>query len=92
MTMSVLHFVGFRGDEFHRAVRVFGYPDFIHYAYDHRALADMDEGDVVVFATGDEYQRVLPSWDDSSFFVRDGVLHSMQNDKAPYPDPDVERE
>ena len=51
-----LHFVGFKGDEYVRAVRVFGQPDFVHPGYDLRALREFAPGDTVVFATGDEFQ------------------------------------
>lgn len=56
MTTSCLHFVGFRGDEYHRAIRIFGRPDFIHIGWDLRAQRKIAEGDVVVFAKGDEHQ------------------------------------
>lgn len=36
--MQCLHFVGFRGDEYNRAVAVFGTPDFIHRSWDARAV------------------------------------------------------
>jgi hypothetical protein len=55
--MSCLHFVGFGDPEmFNRAVRVFGYPDFIHRVWDVRAAYGGERGplDVFVFATGDE--------------------------------------
>lgn len=45
-----LHFVGFRGDEYVRAQRVFGRPDFIHIGWDLRAQREIAPGDVVVFA------------------------------------------
>lgn len=47
-----LHFVGFRGDEYLRALRVFGRPDFIHIGWDLRAQREIAPGDVVVFAKG----------------------------------------
>ncbi len=47
--MSV-HFIGFRGDEFNRAIRVFGQPDFIHMWHDHRMYGDVGDGDTLVFA------------------------------------------
>jgi len=55
MTTAV-HFVGFRGDEYVSAVRVWGQPDFIHMGWDRRALREIAEGDVIVFAQGDEHQ------------------------------------
>lgn len=47
-----LHFVGFRGDEYLRAVQVFGRPDFIHIGWDHWAKLEVFPGDVAVFAKG----------------------------------------
>lgn len=54
-TKPCLHFVGFKGDEYTRAVRLFGRPDFIHRQWDLRAPGDVDVGDVIIFATGSEY-------------------------------------
>ena len=47
-----LHFVWFRGDEFHRAIRVFGRPDFIHIGWDLRAQREVAPEDTIVFARG----------------------------------------
>jgi hypothetical protein len=54
-----LHFVGFRGDEYTRAVRVWGVPDFVHRIWDQRAHAETrwDEGAVVVFARAKDWER-----------------------------------
>lgn len=52
-----LHFVGFRGDEYVRAQRVFGRPDFIHIGWDLRAQREIAPGDVVVFARGSADQE-----------------------------------
>jgi hypothetical protein len=46
------HFVGFRGDEYWRAVRVFGPPDFVHPGWDLRAEREIADGDTVLFARG----------------------------------------
>lgn len=51
-----LHFVWFRGDEYSRAVRVFGVPDFIHIGYDRRARREIMPDDTVVFACGEHDQ------------------------------------
>ena len=51
-----VHFVGFRGEEYTRAVKVFGLPDFIHMGWDRRAQREIAEADLVVFARGDEDQ------------------------------------
>lgn len=68
-----LHFVGFGdGDRYYRAVAVFGLPDFYHRIFDMRARQEIVEGDVAVFADGDETMPLaakrsgeLISWDDS---------------------------
>lgn len=54
-----VHFVGFRGEEYHSAVRVFGKPDFVHYHYDVRAAygGEFAEGDVFVFARAKDWER-----------------------------------
>lgn len=48
----VLHFVGFRGEEYHSAIRVFGTPDFIHIGWDVWAKQAVAPSDVAVFARG----------------------------------------
>jgi hypothetical protein len=50
----MLHFVGFKDDRVHGAIKVFGRPDFWHRFWDHRAAAEVAPGDVVLFADGDE--------------------------------------
>lgn len=67
MNYVAYHFVGFRDDRYWNAVRVFGKPDFIHRGWDQRAKREIAPWDVVVFATGDEYQPVSKwNFDDSS--------------------------
>lgn len=64
-----VHFVGFKGDEFHSAVRVFGEPDFVHRKWDVRAQQEVVEGDVAVFAQGTcQNPAAHPSFDDSCHF------------------------
>lgn len=53
-----LHFVWFRGDEYTRAKRVFGEPDFIHLGWDRRAQREIVEDDIVVFAKGEHDQEI----------------------------------
>lgn len=68
MTASV-HFVGFRGDEYHSAVRVWGVPDFFHRVWDVRASHEAVPGDVVVFARPENVQNPRSqAFDDSSIF------------------------
>jgi len=45
-----LHFIGFKDERYHNAVRVFGRPDFIHRHWDVRAKHEIVQGDVAVFA------------------------------------------
>ena len=61
----MLHFVGFKDDRWHNAVKVWGKPDFIHRFYDHRAVGDIAPGDKVVFACPEELREY--SFDDSAF-------------------------
>lgn len=68
-----LHFVRFVRDEHDqrtaRAIAIFGKPDFWHRVWDHRAIRDIAPGDTVVFAKGDEHQRISEfSFDDSQTF------------------------
>lgn len=56
-TRTCVHFVGFRGDEYISAIRVWGPPDFIHIGWDLRARREIAEGDTVVFARGDDRQE-----------------------------------
>lgn len=67
--MKAVHFVGFRGMEYHSAVRVWGLPDFYHRSWDTRAQQEIAWGDVVVFACakGDTNSPPSPySFDDSN--------------------------
>lgn len=66
--MLALHFVGFRGDEYTRACRVFGAPDFIHRYLDARVYGDVAPGDVVVFANGAESRCHAYTFNDSEHF------------------------
>ena len=63
---SAVHFVGFRGEEYHSAVKVFGLPDFVHRVWDRRAEIEVASNDCVVFA---KYHNTTPSqysFDDSN--------------------------
>lgn len=65
----MIHFVRFKDDRYHNAVRVFGKPDFIHRFWDRRAADEIAEGDIVVFAEGDDTQPIVPfAYDDSANF------------------------
>ena len=62
-----VHYVGFTGDEYVRARRVFGGPAFIHRGWDMRARREISDADVVVFAVGEYDQKPrLKSYHDIS--------------------------
>jgi hypothetical protein len=62
--LPLLHFVGFKNDRWHSAVKVWGKPHFIHRFYDHRAVGDIAPGDTVVFACSEELREY--AFDDSA--------------------------
>lgn len=49
---AIVHFIGFRGDEYLSAVRVWGLPHYVHRGWDKRARHEIAPGDTVVFAHG----------------------------------------
>jgi len=58
---TMIHFIGFRGEEYHNAVKVFGVPDFFHLVHDHRAYGDIDkDNDVVVFGPKADPEYISP--------------------------------
>lgn len=57
MIKPALHFVGFRGDEYTSAVRIWGKPSFIHFRWDRRAKRELHPSDVVIFAKGTEHDE-----------------------------------
>ena len=59
-----VHFVGFRGDEYWSAVKVFGKPDFVHLINDRRMRGDFAEGDVVIFGPKGSDKVSKFSWQD----------------------------
>jgi hypothetical protein len=61
-----VHFVGFRGEEYHSAVRVFGLPDFVHRGWDRRAQREIATCDTVVFAKYHDQEPSPYSFDDSA--------------------------
>lgn len=66
--MKAIHFVGFKGNEFNRAQKVFGPPTFVHRFQDHRLEGDIAPGDIVVFANGAENKFHEYTFDDSQHF------------------------
>ena len=67
-----IHFVGFKGDEYTAAVRIFGRPDFIHRNHDIRLVrgGELAPWDIVVFANGSEKAVKLNATDDSNIDVQ----------------------
>jgi len=61
--MRTIHYVGFRGDEFNRAKRIFGGPVMIHKHFDDRVFSEVGPDDVVVF--GPSSKKVSFVWDAS---------------------------
>jgi hypothetical protein len=62
-----VHFVGFKDERVYNALKVFGKPDFWHRFWDLRAVAEVVEGDTVIFATGNEYTTPnVNAFDDSA--------------------------
>lgn len=59
MARKTVHYIGFRGDEFVRAYKIFGGPVMIHRTHDPRSQRDIDpEKDVVIFANGESEDYV----------------------------------
>lgn len=59
------HFIGFRGDEYLRAIRVFGPPDFVHMSHDHRMYGDVGPDDILVFGPKADPDHISKySWQD----------------------------
>ena len=49
--MKCVHFIGFKGDEYWSAIKIWGKPHFIHRKNDIRAQSDIDwDCDIVVYA------------------------------------------
>lgn len=64
MARKAVHFIGFRGDEYHSAVRAFGFPDFIHVSHDRRMYGDVDhETDTLVFGPKADPDYICPFTD-----------------------------
>lgn len=59
-TPPAVHFIGFRGEEYWSAVRIWGKPDFIHESHDPRSYQDRASGDVVVFGPKAAPDYIVP--------------------------------
>ena len=55
--MRCVHYVGFKDDRYLNALRVFGGPRIIHRRWDQRAIRDIGEDDIIVFANGPSEQE-----------------------------------
>lgn len=55
--MKVVHFIGFRGEEYWSAVKVWGLPHVVHMGWDKRAKRELGEDDLVIFARGTEHDE-----------------------------------
>ena len=66
----MIHFVGFRGDEFSSAVRIWGSPDYVHWVHDNRLChgGELHPDDTVVFANGSEGRFTEWTFNDSNYF------------------------
>lgn len=66
MHRPAVHFIAFRGEEYHSSVRIFGKPDFVHQRWDARAKQEILPGDLAVFARGTDQDPVAAfSFNDS---------------------------
>lgn len=61
-----VHFVGFRGEEYWSAVRIWGLPDFYHRVWDQRARREVADYDLCVFAKYDPEHPSPYNFDDSN--------------------------
>jgi hypothetical protein len=64
--LTMFHFVGFRGEEYWSAVKVWGLPDFYHRVWDMRAQREIADHDTVVFAKYDPDKPSRFNYDDSN--------------------------
>ena len=65
-----VHFVGFRGDEYLSAVKVFGKPDFFHTVFDDRVIfgGEVGDDDIIIFANGADKKYSKFTFNDSAVF------------------------
>ena len=62
----VVHFVGFRGEEYWSAVRIWGSPGFIHMGNDTRMRRELLPEDIVVYANGHEAKIAERNYSDTT--------------------------
>ena len=65
-----VHFVGFRGDEYLSAVKVFGKPDFFHRVFDDRVIfgGEVGDNDITIFANRADKKYSKFTFNDSAVF------------------------
>ena len=65
-----VHFVGFRGDEYRSAVKVWGKPDFFHRVFDERVIfgGEVGDDDIIIFANGADKRYKKFTFNDSAVF------------------------
>ena len=64
-----VHFVGFRGDEFNSAVKVWGKPDFFHRVFDRVIFGgEVGDDDIIIFANGADKKFSKFTFNDSAVF------------------------
>ena len=65
-----VHFVGFRGDEYRSAVKVWGKPDFFHRGFDDRVIfgGEVGDDDIIIFANGADKRYKKFTFNDSAVF------------------------
>ena len=61
----MLHFVGFKGDAYWSAVKIWGMPYYIHRWNDKRLWTEVAKGDTVIFAFSEESTIRRFSFNDS---------------------------
>lgn len=62
---QLIHFVGFRGEEYNAAKKIWGQPDYFHLGWDLRARREIAANDTIVFAKGEHNQEPrVKSFDD----------------------------
>lgn len=64
----ITHFVGFKGEEWFSAVKIWGQPHFIHRHNDARVQTEVADGDLVIYANGSERKLVPFVFNDSECF------------------------
>ncbi len=66
MLKPAVHFVGFRGDEYWSAVKVWGRPAFIHMGNDTRMRREVHDSDAVIYANGSETKVAERNYSDTT--------------------------